>query len=208
MGDPKPLFDAMRAILRRHTGNKLTGLAQRDVDEINRALAGMTETVTPPDIVVTATRPGLKPSQKGIDLIHSFESCELEAYPDPGSADGNPWTIGWGSTGPDIGRGTVWTQRQADERFAADLEKFSAGVRKLVDGGAATSQNEFDALTSIAYNIGLAALSRSTLLRLHRAGDKEGAAGQFGVWVYNDGKKMNGLVRRRAAEAALYRGAA
>lgn len=150
---------------------------------------------------------GRKTSPKGIALIHSFEQCRLTAYPDPGSSNGEPWTIGWGSTGPDIKRGTVWTQEQADARFAADLAKFERGVAAAV-GDAPTTQDQFDALVSLFYNIGIGAGTGSTVIRRHKAGDYEGAAAAFGMWVKNDGKVMRGLVRRRAAEAELYRGQA
>lgn len=146
-----------------------------------------------------------KTSPKGIALIHSFETCELTAYPDPGSADGNPWTIGWGSTGPGIARGVVWTQAQADDRFVADLGKFEGKVSAAI-GAAPTTQSQFDAMVSLAYNIGADAFAGSTVCRRHKAGDYKGAADAFGMWVKNDGKVMKGLVRRRAAEAALYRG--
>lgn len=146
---------------------------------------------------------GRQVSPKGIALIHSFEQCRLEAYPDPGSRDGRPWTIGWGSTGPGIAKGVRWTQAQADERFAADLAKFAAKVDAMI-GDSPTTQHQFDAMVSLAYNIGTGALQKSTVLRLHKAGDYAGAAAAFAMWVRNDGKIMRGLVRRRAAEADLY----
>ncbi len=155
----------------------------------------------------------MKISAKGIALIHSFENCKLTAYPDPGSVDGRPWTIGWGSTGPGIAKGVVWTQAQADAQFAKDLASFEAGVSQLL-GGSATTQAQFDALVSFAYNVGLdidedtkaEGLGDSTLLRKHLAGDYTGAAAEFAKWNKNDGQVMNGLTRRRAEEAKLYRG--
>lgn len=162
--------------------------------EVETALAG-----APPE-----HRPsGRTVSQQGIDLIHSFEQCKLEAYPDPGSKDGTPWTIGWGSTGPDIKRGTVWTQEQADERFARDISSFAAKVDALV-GDAPTKQNQFDAMCSLAYNIGTNGFAKSTVLRKHKAGDYLGAARAFLMWNKNDGKVMRGLTRRRLAESDLY----
>jgi GH24 family phage-related lysozyme (muramidase) len=147
---------------------------------------------------------GRQVSQRGINLIHSFEGCKLEAYPDPGSHDGNPWTIGWGSTGPDIKKGTVWTQQQCDERFAAELnEVYGKGVEKIL-GDTPTTQHQFDALVSLAYNIGLGALRGSTVMRKHKAGDYQNAARAFVMWNKNDGKVMRGLTRRRLAEADLY----
>lgn len=176
----KELFD----VIKRIKGRPLT---QADVDAVNRVLRG--ESL------------GLSVSQQGIDLIHSFEQLRLVAYPDPGSRNGLPWTIGWGSTGPDVVRGTVWTKEKADQRFADDLEKFSNGVRDLVG---TVTQNQLDAMVSLAYNIGLTAFAKSTLLKKHLAGDYAGAQRAFASWIYNDGKVMRGLVRRRSQEAALY----
>jgi lysozyme len=203
------IFDAARQL-----GAKFKNAA--DVAVMDRAID---EALREAQVAVPAPRPsqglGRRCSQKGIDLMHSFESCRLEAYPDPGSSDGNPWTIGWGATGPGISRGVKWTQAQADARFASDLAKFEDGVTRLL-GGAATTQGQFDALVSLAYNIGLdedadtiaEGLGDSSLLRKHKAGDYEGAAKAFRSWRFNDGREMRGLVRRREAEAKLYRGAA
>jgi len=152
----------------------------------------------------------LTTSRKGIDLIHSFEGCELQAYPDP-STGGAPWTIGWGATsdlqGKPIKPGTKWTREQADERFAVHLAEFEADVRRILNG-ALTTQGQFDALVSFAYNIGAGPLAGSTLMRLHKAGKFEEAAGQFQRWSRAAGKVLPGLTRRRAAEATLYRGQA
>jgi lysozyme len=142
---------------------------------------------------------------KAIATIKQFEGCELEAYPDPGTG-GDPWTIGWGATGAGIRKGVRWTQQQADERLATDVMRFADGVDRLTGGKARPEQRA--ALISFAYNVGLKALEDSTLLKLHRAGDYTGAAAQFGRWVNAGGKKLNGLVKRRAAEAAIYRGEA
>ena len=146
--------------------------------------------------------------EAGIALIKRFESCArarggglFEAYPDPGTG-GAPWTIGWGATGRGIGPGTVWTRAECDARLERDLERFARDVVRAV-GQAPTSQAQFDALVSFHYNTG--AIARATLTRLHKAGDHAGAAAEFGKWVNAAGKRMTGLVRRRAAEAALYR---
>lgn len=138
-------------------------------------------------------------------LIKRFEGCELEAYPDPGSG-GDPWTIGWGATGPGIRKGVTWTQAQADQRLAEDVARFMAGVDDVVTGP--TTPHQGAALTSLAYNIGLGAFEGSTLLRMHNAGNYEGAAGQFGRWNKAAGRVLAGLTTRRAAEAAVYRGGA
>lgn len=140
-------------------------------------------------------------SKKGLDLIKRFEGCVLKAYPDPATG-GEPITIGFGHTGG-IKLGTVWTQAQANDALADDACKFSDGVLKLLDGSPVT-QCQLDALTSFSYNVGLGNLKASTLLKLHKAGDYAGAKAQFGKWVNANGSRMNGLVKRRAAEASLY----
>lgn len=152
-------------------------------------------------------------SAEGVALMHHFESCRLVAYPDPGSKDGHPWTIGWGHTGPEVRRGLVWTQAQADAAFVQDLAATGAGVQRLVK--VPLAQGQFDALVSFAYNVGLdenqngkaEGLGESTLLRKLNAKDYAGAAEQFLRWNKNDGVVMYGLTRRRTAERALFLGA-
>lgn len=139
-----------------------------------------------------------------LSLVKPFEGCRLNAYPDPGSG-GDPWTIGWGATGKGIARGTIWTQEQADKRLAQDLQLFARGVEGLL-GGAATTAQQMGALVSFAYNVGLANLGTSTLLKKHRAGNYAGAAAEFPKWDKAAGRVMAGLTKRRAAEAAVYKG--
>ena len=136
-------------------------------------------------------------------LIKRWEGCKLTAYPDPGTG-GEPWTIGWGSTGPGIRKGVTWTQAQADTRLAEDVGKFMAGVRSAVKVPAL--DREIGAMTSLAYNIGLGAFSGSTLVRKFNAGDKAGAAAEFPRWNRAGGRVMQGLVNRRADERAVFEG--
>jgi lysozyme len=147
----------------------------------------------------------VKTSSNGITVMHHFESCALEAYPDPGTG-GDPWTIGWGDTGPDVQEGLCINQAEADRRFNARLaDEFEPGVEAMLEQE--PTQGQFDALVCFAYNCGLAALRGSTLLRLFNVGDFDGAAEPFRVWVRSGGKVMLGLRRRRAAEKALFLGA-
>lgn len=141
--------------------------------------------------------PALVPA---LALIKRFEGCELEAYPDPGSG-GDPWTIGWGATGAGIRKGVTWTQAQADARLAEDVAKFMAGVVKAAPVATA---NQRAAMTSLAYNIGLGAFQGSTLLRRHNSGNYAAAKAEFARWNKASGKVLNGLVKRRAAEAEVY----
>lgn len=146
----------------------------------------------------------MKTSQAGIDLIHSFEQLRLKAYPDPGSKDGKPYTVGWGSTGPDIGLGTVWTKEKADSRFASDLSKFEQAVSILIK--VPLKQHQFDALVSFTYNLGIGSLKSSTLLKMLNSADYDGAGKQLLRWTKNDGVEMAGLVRRRKAELKMFNG--
>lgn len=145
---------------------------------------------------------------KGIALIKKFEGCKLMAYPDP-KTGGAPWTIGWGHTGPEVRPGLVWTQAKADAVLVEDLRTFEFAVTTLI-GSAPTTQGQFDALTSFAFNVGpygtpnKPKLRESTLLRKHRAGDHAGAAAEFGKWINKGTNVEAGLRRRRADETALY----
>lgn len=147
---------------------------------------------------------------EALTLIKTFEGCHLRAYPDPGTG-GKPWTIGWGSTtdenGNSITPGTSWTQERADARLAVQVRDFAAKVDRLL-AGAATTPEQKAALVSLAYNIGDGNLGSSTLLKKHKASDYDGAAGQFALWNKAAGKVLNGLTKRRTAEARVYKGLA
>jgi lysozyme len=137
----------------------------------------------------------------GLSLIKTFEGCNLTAYPDPGTG-GKPWTIGYGHTGPDVTPGETITQDQADAQLRSDLSYFQTAVNNMVARN--LNPNQFAALVSFAYNVGVNALRGSTLLRLVNAGYFSGAAAQFGLWTHAAGQVLPGLVRRRTAEAALF----
>ena len=139
----------------------------------------------------------MKISQTGIDLIKKFEGCRLNAYLD---AVGVP-TIGYGST-EGVQMGDTITQEEAETLLLKDLERFEAGVTRLVK--VPIDQNAFDALVSFSFNLGLGALQGSTLLKLVNAGDAPGAAREFAKWKHAGGKILPGLVARRAAESELF----
>lgn len=101
-----------------------------------------------------------------------------------------------------VKKGDTCTLEQAKEYFAHDLNRFESSVNKLVE--VPLSQNQFDALVSLTYNIGQTAFSNSTLLKKLNAKDYQGAADQFLRWNKGGGKVMKGLVRRREAERALF----
>lgn len=136
-------------------------------------------------------------SPRGIALIQQFEGCKLTAYQDSAGV----WTIGYGST-RGVQPGDVITQAQAVELLAADVERHADGVRRLVD--VSLTQSQFDALVSFTFNVGVGALSRSTLLRKLNAGDYRGAADELLRWTKAGGRELRGLVRRREAERAMF----
>lgn len=136
-------------------------------------------------------------------LVKRWEGCRLEAYPDPGTG-GDPWTIGWGSTGKGIQKGVTWTQQQADDRLLHDVDKFMEGVRAKVTAPA--TPNQLGAMTSLAYNIGLMAFAGSTLLLKFNKGNTEGASLQFPNWNRSGGRAMKGLTNRRKDEQRVFNG--
>jgi GH24 family phage-related lysozyme (muramidase) len=145
----------------------------------------------------------MTPSKDCIDLIKKWEGCYLTAYLCPADV----WTIGWGSitnpfTGDAIIEGDVIDQKTADAWLQVEVDEKAAFVSDL---GLTLTQPQYDALVSFAYNVGTGALGSSTLLRLLRAGDVQGAANQFDAWIHgNPGEILPGLVSRRAEEKALF----
>lgn len=139
-------------------------------------------------------------SARGIALIKEFEGLSLSAYPDPATG-GEPWTIGYGHTGPEVRPGMKISIAKAVEYLEDDLRSHARNVNRLCKGSN-TPQAAFDALVSFDFNTG--ALHRSTLLRRHRAGLHQSAAAEFPRWKYAGGKPMAGLIRRRKAERAMY----
>lgn len=138
-------------------------------------------------------------SSNGLDLIKEFEGCCLRAY----ICAAGVLTIGYGSTGPHVKSGMTISQKEAEELLLKDIAKREKGVSEMVKVN--LNQGQFDALVSFSYNVGLNALKESTLLRLLNAGQNEGAASQFSLWVKAGAITLKGLVRRRAAEESLFR---
>jgi lysozyme len=139
----------------------------------------------------------MKLSKAGADLIKKYEGCRLKAYKCPAGI----WTIGYGHTG-NVKEGQVITQSQADELFDKDVQRFIGGVYKLIK--VEINQLQFDALVSFAYNCGIGALQKSTLLELVNKKDFSGAVKEFARWNKASGKVLPGLSKRRAEEAELF----
>jgi lysozyme len=134
----------------------------------------------------------------GLGLIKSFESCKLKTYKDIKGI----LTIGWGHTGEDVTPDLIITQDDADYLLEQDLQWFENGVDSLV--GDKANDNQFAALISFSYNLGLKTLQGSTLLRDFLAGDVQAAADQFVLWDHAGGVEVPGLLRRRQAERDIF----
>lgn len=141
-------------------------------------------------------------SANGIDMICEFEGKRLAAYDDGVGI----WTIGFGTikypNGVRVKKGDTCTLEQAKEYMRHDLIEFEHTVNSSVK--VPLNQNQFDALVSLAYNIGSSAFKSSTLVKKLNTGDYQGAADQFNVWVNAGGKRMQGLVNRRDREKLLF----
>lgn len=178
----KAFFDAAREI----AGGRLT---QTQVDNLNAVVDGLMPSA-------------MKTSSSGIDMICGFEGKRLVAYDDGVGV----WTIGFGTTvypnGVKVKRGDTCTDAQAKQYMQHDLIKFEKAVNDSVT--VPLNQNQFDALISLAYNIGTGAFAKSTLVKKLNAGDYKGAAEQFLVWNKGNGKIMQGLVNRRQREKGVF----
>lgn len=137
-------------------------------------------------------------NKAGLDIVKESEGLRLKAYYCPA----NVLTIGYGSTGPHVKPGMIITEAEAEQLLLNDLRRFEDAVAKACP---VATDNQFSAMTSLAFNIGTSAFAGSTLAKKHKAGDYAGAAAEFGKWVKAGGKTLPGLVKRRAREAQLYR---
>jgi len=172
----------------------------------------------------------MRTSARGRKLIQDFEAYRQHAYPDPASRlyratpgrpwgmlpaaqvmthltpeqralPGAPWTCGFGAT-DGVTPDTVMTRPEAEAAFIQHLRKYETAVDGYCE--VEPNQNQFDAMVSLCYNVGVAGFLKSTVLKAHNRGDHDAAARAFGLWNKAGGRVMQGLTRRRAAEAALY----
>ena len=136
-------------------------------------------------------------SEYGLDLIKHFEGCELQAYKCPA----NVWTIGYGHI-KGVSEGMTITQEEAEQMLKDEMAEYEGYVNKLVT--VELNQNQFDAMVSWVYNLGGGNLKASTLLKVLNAGDYAGVPAQMMRWNKAGGKVLEGLTRRRQAEADLF----
>lgn len=150
------------------------------------------------DIAKKKKKDPMKLNASGIDLIKSFESCKLTAYKDIVGV----MTIGWGHTGSDVTEGLTITQQQADDFFLSDMSEFEDELLAVLKVD--LSDNQYSALLSFLYNLGITRLKRSTLLEKVNAQIFTEAADAFLPWDMAGGQVSAGLKRRREAERTLF----
>jgi len=138
-------------------------------------------------------------SQEGLSLIKKFEGCELEAY----KCAAGVWTIGYGST-KGVKEGDTLTQEEADELLLHEMDEYKGYIKDNVTSD--LDQNQFDALVSWVFNLGPSNLKASTMLKVINAGDMKEVPAQIKRWNKANGKTLQGLIRRREAEALLFEG--
>jgi len=158
----------------------------------------------------------MKISSNGINFIKNEECkkdaegkiiCPLQAYPaTPQEEKEGIYTIGYGNTfysdGKKVKKSDKITQQQADELFANTIHEFESKLQPMLT--MPLTQNQYDAIVSLVYNIGLSAFVNSTILKDLHAGNYNKAAMDFTSWIYQHGKVLHGLVDRRNRERALF----
>jgi len=179
----KPIFDAIR----QARGN--VAFTGPEVAQVDRALS---------DLGIPWNRPEVrKISAEGLAMIKGFEGLRLRSYKDAAGV----WTIGYGSTMPDVGPDMKITVSEAETRLLRDLRRFEECVERRCPG---LNDNQYAACVSLAFNIGCTAFEKSTVARMAAAGNHARAKAAFGLWIKAGGKPLLGLIRRRAVEARLY----
>ena len=140
----------------------------------------------------------MKISRAGIELVKRWEGCRLRAYQDSVGV----WTIGYGHTSaagdPKVTPGLKITQQEAEDILVRDLVKYEAAVQKSLTRS--PTQPQFDAMTSLCFNIGPGAFAKSSIVKKFNAGDVQGAANAFLLYNKAGGKVLQGLVNRREDE--------
>lgn len=140
----------------------------------------------------------MKTNELGKSLIKKWEGLRLNAYQDIVGI----WTIGFGSVFPKVTPGQVITLDEANDRFDIDLARFEQGISSMAS--VLLNSNQFSALVSLAYNVGLGGLKGKGLMNKLNSGDYKGAADSFPKYSNAGGKQDPGLYKRRLEEKALF----
>jgi lysozyme len=139
----------------------------------------------------------METSKEGKEDLKGYEGVRLKAYLDTGGVP----TIGVGHT-RGVEMGMVATPEQVDQWLTEDLKEAEEAIERLVK--VPLTQGQFDALASFVFNIGEGQFSNSTLLKLLNEGHYDAASAQLHRWVYDNGKKQPGLVKRRIGEQSRF----
>ncbi len=149
----------------------------------------------------------MKLNKDGIDLIKKYESFKADAYPDPGTG-AEPITIGYGTTvypnGIKVKMGDKITEDQALEFLTKHCENVSNDLLKLIPSHIELTSNQFSALVSLIYNIGIGNFKKSTLNKHLQDGKLKLIPDEIKKWTKANGKTMQGLIRRRIEEIHLF----
>lgn len=137
-------------------------------------------------------------NSEGLEIIKKNEALSLERYKCPSGV----WSIGWGNTSHALEHKKI-SEEQAEEFLQEDLQEVYSYLAYTLRGIPLTS-NQYSALVSLTFNIGIGNFLKSTLLRKLKVQDYEGAEKEFRKWVYSKGKKLGGLVKRREEERQLF----
>jgi len=144
----------------------------------------------------------MKINKAGINLIKKYEGFRSHAYRDAVGV----WTIGYGHTSragnPYVSRGLKISRQQGETILARDVEKFARDIQPLIK--VKLNENQFSALVSFAYNVGVGGFKKSSVLKRVNAGQFEAVPHRLSLWVKAGGRTLRGLVARRAAEADLF----
>jgi lysozyme len=144
-------------------------------------------------------------NKETLEHLKRWEGLRLTAYPDPGSRDGEPWTIGYGHTSDGfmkVYRGLTITEDQAEAALAHDAQEAADAISRLVV--VPLNENQMGALVSFVFNVGIGAFKKSSLLRKLNSGDYASVPAELARWNKNDGKVMKGLTNRRLDEGRLW----
>ena len=148
-------------------------------------------------VALQLNRRNMKISEEGKSLIKKFEGLRLKAYKCPAGV----WTIGYGHI-KDVQPGDEWSEDHAEHMLEVELEEYENYVNAAVT--VPLSQNQFDALTSWVFNLGNGNLTSSTMLKVLNSGDYAGVPAQIKRWNKAGVQVLDGLIRRREAEALLF----
>jgi len=138
-------------------------------------------------------------SEEGLSIIKKFEGCELESYLCPAGV----WTIGYGHT-KGVKEGDKINKEEAEYLLQEEMIEYESYINDLVE--VPLQQHMFDALVSWVYNLGSGNLQSSTLLRVLNEGKYDEVPAQIRRWNKSNGQVLEGLVRRREAEAVMFMG--